>query len=131
MTRLRGLAEEKDNYDTRTGQMRKGRAVLIIVLCPIHELARQVQEELNEVARPLGLSTMVFHGGVSYDPQTCALRNGLGVLVGTPVWFINHVNNGNLDQSEDDTKQRHGWGPTDRGGAKMNTKEGLKRLKIK
>ena len=93
----------------------------MIVLCPTRELSRQVQEELNAVARPLGLSTMVFHGGVSYDPQTRGLMNGIDVLVGTLVRFIDHINNGNLDQSEDDTKHRHGWGPTDRGGAKMNT----------
>ena len=41
----------------------------MILLCPTRELSRQVQEELNAVARPLGLSTMVFHGGVSYNPQ--------------------------------------------------------------
>jgi ATP-dependent RNA helicase DDX21 len=41
----------------------------MVVLCPTRELARQVQEELAAVARPLGLSVDVFHGGVSYDPQ--------------------------------------------------------------
>ena len=131
MTRICGLVEEKGNSETRTGRMRKGRAASMIVLCPTRELARQLQEELNEVARPLGLSTMVFHGGVSYDAQTCNLRNGLDVLVGMPVRFIDHINNGNLDLSEADTKRRHGRGPTDRGGAKMNTKEELKWLKIK
>ena len=99
----------------------------MILLFPTRELARQVQEEFNEVARPLGLSTMVFHWGVSYDPQTRALRNGLDFLFGTPVRVIDKINNGNLDLFEDDTKRRHGWGPTDRGGgAKMNTKEELK-----
>ena len=77
----------------------------MIVLCPTRELARQVQEELNEVARTLGLSTMVFHEGVSYDPQTRALRNGLDVLVGTPVRVIDHINNGKLNISEAGTKR--------------------------
>jgi superfamily II DNA/RNA helicase len=53
-----------------------------------------------EVARPLGLFTEVFHGGVSYDPQSRALYNGLDVLVGTPGRVIDHLNRGNLDLSE-------------------------------
>ena len=50
-------------------RMKRGRLPSMIVLCPTRELARQVEGELNEVARPLGLFTSVFHGGVSYDPQ--------------------------------------------------------------
>ena len=69
---------------------------------------------------------MVFHGGVSYDPQTRALRNSLDVLVGTPGWVIDNINNVNLDLSEADNKPRHFRGPTDRGWAKLNTKEELK-----
>ena len=105
--------------------MRKGIAVLIIVLCPTCKLAQQVQEELKEISRYPGLSTMVFHGGVLYDPQTRALRNGLNVLVGTPVQIIDHINNDNHDLSEADIKtnmvmvRRTGEG-------EMNTKEDLK-----
>ena len=89
-------------------------------------MSRQVQEDLNKVARPIGLSTIVFHGGVLYDPQTRALRNGIDVLIGTPGRVIDHINNLNPDLSEADTKRRHGWGHIDREGAKMNTKEELK-----
>ena len=95
-------------------------------MCPTREIAQQVQEEFNEAARPLVLSTMFFHRGVSYDPQTHALWNGFDVLVETPVRVIYHINNGNLDLSKADTKSRHGWGPTDGGGAKMNMNEELK-----
>ena len=98
----------------------------MIVFCTNRELARQVQEELNEVACSLGLSTMVFHRGVSYDPKNRVLRNGLDMMFGTPVRVIDHINNVNLGISEADTKRRHGRGPTDPGGgAKMNTKEEL------
>ena len=99
LTRLVNILKENGTMDSR-GQLRKGRKVSMVVLCPTRELARQVQEELAEVARPLGLFTEVFHGGVSYDPQSRALYNGLDVLVGTPGRVIDHLNRGNLDLSE-------------------------------
>ena len=78
------------------------------------------------MARPLGLPTVVFHGGVLYDLQTRALRKGLDVMIDMMGQVIDHTNNGKLDLSKADTKRRHGWVPTDRGGTKMNTKEELK-----
>ena len=69
-TRLVELAESKGFRDAK-GRMAKGRPVSMIVLCPTRELARQVQDELSSICRPLGLFTEVFHGGVSYDPQVC------------------------------------------------------------
>ena len=53
------------------GRRVRGRNVSMVVLCPTRELARQVGEELTQIARPLNLFTTVFHGGVSYDPQVC------------------------------------------------------------
>mmetsp|Transcript_9582 Transcript_9582/g.13573 ORF Transcript_9582/g.13573 Transcript_9582/m.13573 type:complete len:847 (+) Transcript_9582:268-2808(+) len=101
LTRLVKLAAQKGNID-QNGRYRRGRLVSMIVLCPTRELARQVQEEIAQIARPLGLFTEVFHGGVSYDPQARALRNGLDILVGTPGRVIDHINRGNLDLSECD-----------------------------
>merc|ERR1711865_1192168 len=74
----------------------------MIVLCPTRELARQVKEELATVARPLGLFAEVFHGGVSYDGQSRALRNGLDILVGTPGRIIDHLNRGTLRLNQAD-----------------------------
>ena len=69
LTRLVKLLEQKGIRDPATGRMERGRAVSMVVLCPTRELARQVQEELAAVARPLRLFVDVFHGGVSYEPQ--------------------------------------------------------------
>eukprot|EP00566_Odontella_aurita_P008957 CAMPEP_0113580260 /NCGR_PEP_ID=MMETSP0015_2-20120614/30570_1 /TAXON_ID=2838 /ORGANISM="Odontella" /LENGTH=857 /DNA_ID=CAMNT_0000484421 /DNA_START=353 /DNA_END=2924 /DNA_ORIENTATION=+ /assembly_acc=CAM_ASM_000160 len=101
VSRIIQLAEEKGTVDDRGRRMR-GRLVSMLVLCPTRELARQVQEEINIIARPFGLNTAVFHGGVSYDPQARALRNGLDICVGTPGRTIDHIENGNLDLSECD-----------------------------
>ena len=66
--RLVKLAEQKGTVD-RSGRRQRGRGVSMIVLCPTRELARQVEGELQSVARPMNLHTTCFHGGVSYDPQ--------------------------------------------------------------
>lgn len=68
ITRLNTWLNEKGYRDER-GRLVRGRPVSMIVLCPTRELARQVYEEIASVARPLGLFSEVFHGGVSYDPQ--------------------------------------------------------------
>jgi len=100
-TRLVEFAEQTGKRD-ENGRMRRGRLTSMVVLAPTRELARQVQEELAEAARPLGLFTEVFHGGVSYDPQARALRQGLDILVGTPGRVMDHMKRGNLDLSECD-----------------------------
>lgn len=57
-------------------ELRRGRKPRMVVLVPTRELARQVCDELANVARPHRLTTTVFHGGTSYGPQEGALRNG-------------------------------------------------------
>ncbi|KAL3768930.1 hypothetical protein ACHAWU_005833 [Discostella pseudostelligera] len=102
-TRLVELAKENGNAeDMRDGsiRMRRGRLPSMIVLCPTRELARQVEEELSAVCKPLGLFSAVFHGGVSYDGQARNLRQGVDVIVGTPGRIIDHLERGNLDLRE-------------------------------
>jgi ATP-dependent RNA helicase DDX21 len=72
VVRLVELAKQKGNCDTLPDgniRMKRGRLPSMLVMCPTRELARQVEGELSEICRPLGLYTQVFHGGVSYDPQ--------------------------------------------------------------
>ena len=102
ITRLVKWMEEKGSRDPGTGRMQRSRGVSMLVLCPTRELARQVQDELSDVSKPLGLFTEVFHGGVSYDGQSRALRNGLDILVGTPGRVIDHLNRGTLKLNECD-----------------------------
>jgi len=102
ITRLVKWMEEKGIRDPTTGRMARNRGVSMLVLCPTRELARQVQLELSDVAMPMGMFSEVFHGGVSYDGQTRALRNGLDILVGTPGRIIDHLNRGTLKLNECD-----------------------------
>jgi len=83
-------------------RMRRGRLPSMIVLCPTRELARQVEEELALIAKPLGLHSALFHGGVSYEPQSRNLRQGTDIVVGTPGRLMDHLDRGNLDLRECD-----------------------------
>jgi ATP-dependent RNA helicase DDX21 len=72
LMRLVGIARDTGGAEEMrdgTIRMRRGRLPGMIVLCPTRELARQVEEELGVVCKPLGLFSAVFHGGVSYEPQ--------------------------------------------------------------
>lgn len=92
--RIRKILEE-------SGKLKKrGRLPSMIVLCPTRELARQVQEEIELIAKPLGLFSSVLHGGVSYDPQARDLRNGVDIVVGTPGRVMDHMERTNLNLSE-------------------------------
>mmetsp|Transcript_14706 Transcript_14706/g.28082 ORF Transcript_14706/g.28082 Transcript_14706/m.28082 type:complete len:914 (+) Transcript_14706:164-2905(+) len=92
-----GSAEVMSNGSVR---MRRGRLPSMIVMCPTRELARQVEEELSGVCKPLGLFSALFHGGVSYGPQANNLRQGCDVIVGTPGRIMDHLDRGNLDLRE-------------------------------
>src|SRR3954453_16906850 len=55
-----------------------------LVLVPTRELAAQVCDELEPMARAKGRSVTAVYGGVGYEPQRRALRNGTDVLVACP-----------------------------------------------
>ena len=88
------LAEEQ-----RVTAPERGRRPRMLVLAPTRELAKQVAETVELVARPHRLQVATFHGGVPYPPQQRVLRNGLDVLVGTPGRIIDHIREGTLDLS--------------------------------
>ncbi len=80
------IAKENGNAEVMrdgTIRMRRGRLPSMIVLCPTRELARQVEEELSAVCKPLGLFSAVFHGGVSYDGQVSCTESFSASLL----WF--------------------------------------------
>ena len=77
-------------------ELRRGRGPRLLVMAPTRELARQVNDELTQLARPHRLFTAVFHGGSAYGPQEGALRNGIDILVATPGRIMDHLDRGNL-----------------------------------
>ncbi len=55
-----------------------------LVLVPTRELALQVADALEPIARAAGVSQKVVAGGMPYPPQLTALDRGVDVVVATP-----------------------------------------------
>ena len=61
---------------------KRGKKALVMV--PTRELAVQVEEEARRLGAHTGLSCASFYGGVGYEKQVAALKDGVDVIIGTP-----------------------------------------------
>ncbi|UTC45305.1 DEAD/DEAH box helicase [Treponema vincentii] len=55
-----------------------------LILVPTRELAVQVEEEAHKLGKYTGLRAVSFYGGVGYQQQEEALKNGVDLIIGTP-----------------------------------------------
>jgi ATP-dependent RNA helicase RhlE len=62
-----------------------------LILLPTRELALQVEETLQKIGRPLGLTSAVLIGGESMHRQIEAVRRQPRILVATPGRLIDHL----------------------------------------
>ena len=66
--------------------------VQALVLCPTHELAEQVSNELRRLARFLpNIKILTLCGGVPLQGQFASLEHGAHIVVGTPGRIQKHV----------------------------------------
>ena len=68
---------------------RKGTRALIIT--PTRELAAQILEHFNHLAKHTRLRAAAVYGGVGMKPQEDALRRGVDVVVATPGRLLDHM----------------------------------------
>jgi len=69
--------------------------VVALILVPTRELALQVAEEANEIARGVPLRFVPIYGGVGYKPQADALRRTEPIVaVATPGRLLDHMSQG-------------------------------------
>lgn len=61
-----------------------------LVLAPTRELALQIVDELEALARHTPLTAAAVHGGVKMGPQERAFRSGVDVIVATPGRLLDH-----------------------------------------
>ena len=65
-----------------------------LVLVPTRELARQVQSDAEMLWAESGLRSTAVYGGVGYEPQIKALREGVQLVVATPGRALDHLMRG-------------------------------------
>ncbi|MBR7148536.1 MAG: DEAD/DEAH box helicase, partial [Firmicutes bacterium] len=64
----------------------------VLALCPTRELAIQMAEELEQVARyKKGVNVLALYGGQSIDRQIMALKKRPQIIVGTPGRIMDHL----------------------------------------
>ncbi len=71
-----------------------GRRIRVLVLAPTRELAIQIGESFESYGRHTTLRHVVVFGGVSQNPQTKALKNGVDVVVATPGRLVDLMSQG-------------------------------------
>jgi ATP-dependent RNA helicase RhlE len=67
-----------------------------LVLAPTRELAIQIDEAFQGIARPFGIRTACLIGGASMQEQVRALRNKPRVIIATPGRLIDHMTQWNV-----------------------------------
>ena len=70
-----------------------------LVLAPTRELALQILEDLQGLARYTGVKGAAVYGGVGMGPQEAAFRKGADVIVATPGRLLDHFQRGYADLS--------------------------------
>ncbi|MBM3243236.1 MAG: DEAD/DEAH box helicase [Candidatus Omnitrophica bacterium] len=71
-----------------------------LVLAPTRELAIQIDEVFQELARSFGIKTACLIGGAPMPPQVQALRRNPRVVIATPGRLIDHMSQWNFLPNE-------------------------------
>ncbi|PLK45630.1 DEAD/DEAH box helicase [Emticicia sp. TH156] len=68
------------------------RSTQVLIMCPTRELALQVKEQIQKLAKyKKGLNVAAIYGGESYERQFLALKKGSQIVVGTPGRIMDHI----------------------------------------
>ena len=75
---------------------KKAREPRMVVLAPTRELAVQIADEAQKLARYTNLSVTAVYGGSPMNRQIEKLRRGVDLLVATPGRLMDHMRRGNV-----------------------------------
>ncbi len=67
-----------------------------LILVPTRELAVQVKDEIEKLAKYSDLECVALYGGKPLAPQVQQLRAGVDIVVGTPGRIMDHIKRGSL-----------------------------------
>lgn len=68
-----------------------------LILTPTRELCLQVEESFRKYSKHAPVDVIPVFGGVGYEPQERALRNGVDAVVATPGRLLDHLEKRNVD----------------------------------
>jgi ATP-dependent RNA helicase DeaD len=77
-------------------QIKPGGPVQVLILAPTRELAVQVTDEINRLAKYTGIRAVTIYGGQSINLQLDKLRRGVQIIVATPGRLIDHIKQGSI-----------------------------------
>ena len=76
-----------------------GLPIRCLVLTPTRELALQIEESCRTYGGERPAESTTIYGGVGFNPQVRALRNGPEIVVATPGRLLDHAGQGTIDLS--------------------------------
>src|ERR671927_374264 len=77
-------------------KVKRNGPIQALVLVPTRELAVQVTNEINKLAKYTGIRTVSIYGGQSINLQYNQLKRGVQIVVATPGRLIDHVKHGSI-----------------------------------
>src|ERR671931_1107311 len=77
-------------------RVKRNGPIQALILVPTRELAVQVTNEINKLAKYTGIRTVSIYGGQSINIQYDQLKRGVQVVVATPGRLIDHVKHGSI-----------------------------------
>ena len=89
-------------FNKKRKERRKG-GIKCIILAPTHELALQINEVFQKIAKHTSLKSYVIIGGVDQDPQIEALNKGIDVAIATPGRMFDLISQGHLRTNDVET----------------------------
>lgn len=78
---------------------RKNDGVEHLIISPTRELATQIKNELDLIAKHTGVTVGLILGGVDYNKERRMLKSNPNIIVGTPGRLLDHITNKKLDLS--------------------------------
>ena len=87
------------NIYTEEGFSKGPRHISGLILAPTRELAIQIGESVTSYGKHMNVKNTVIFGGVSQNPQTRAVKQGVDILIATPGRLIDLINQGFIDLS--------------------------------
>jgi len=70
-----------------------------LIIAPTRELAEQIHDSFNSLAKKTGLRSATVYGGVGINPQIQKLRKGVEIVVACPGRLLDHISQGTINLS--------------------------------